>query len=421
MAGKPRSIKRVVVRIRREDEPDEEGRSRWLARWTEHGQRKSEAMKGRLTEAEATEIAEDMQHRIRRGKSPTDELSNSWTVRDLLRFYLRDLLEQGAEPKHIANEGDRIEQLVRLLGHVDVEALSQGDLDEYASKRRRDEGRLVVRPSQARRKHRKPKGRTVGGGNRSTTPARTTVLREISILMRAYRVARKRRRIACDPPPWPTLKGWPEDARPARRLLEREVAALVRAAERPELGRLIAFLAWCPRRPYAIFGLRRRDCERVLDERLPHAQRQVFIRRDKGGQSTGWSPLTRSALAVLVEQLEATTGEPDDLVWTSETGRELTPALLWYPFRRAVRAAGLDDVQVYDLRRFGAVQVQAVTRDLEVTCEYTGHRDPRTLLRYLSARRGVAEELAETIGWSRPELEVLDGGRADEDEGSSGA
>lgn len=410
MAGKPRSAKRTVVRIRREDEPDEEGRSRWFARWTLNGKRDGRALPGRLTEEEATEIAEDMQHRIRRGKTPSDELSHSWTVRDVVRHYIRDLGEQQAEPRHIANDADRLEQVVRILGHIDAEALTQGDLEEYVSKRRRDEGRTIVKPSQAKRKHRKPKGRTIGGGNRSATPARTTVTREIAILLRAYRVAKKRRRLTCDPPPWPKMKGWPVDARPARRLLELEVAALVRHAERSDLGRLIAFLAWCPRRPIAVFGIRRKDCERVLDERLPRRERQLFVRRDKGGQKTGWSPLTRSALAVLVEQLEATSGGPDDLVWTSETGKEMTPALLWWPFKRAVRAAGLTDVQVYDLRRFGAVQVYRATKDLEVTCEYTGHEDVRTLLRYLSAERDVAEELADTIGWSTPELEVIEGG-----------
>lgn len=386
MAGKPRDPKRTIVRIREEDEPDEDGRSRWLARWTLAGERRSEALPGRLTPEEAAELAEDWQHRIRRGKQHSDGSSTRWTVRDLLRFYGRDLTEQGVSARHIDNESDRIEQLVRGLGHLDAEGLDQGDLEAYVARRRRDPGRVV-------------KGRNVGGGRRGT-PARSTVEQEIALLIRAYRVARKRRRITTDPPPRPTMKGWPEDARPKRRLTEGEVARLVSAAERPDLARLLEFMAWCPRRPIAIFGIRRRDCVRVLDDRLPRRERQVFVQRDKGGHSTGWSPLTEPALGVLVRQLTETEGAPDDLVWTSETGRELTPALLWYPFQRAAIAAGLADVQVYDLRRFGSVQVQAVTRDLEVTCEYTGHRDVRTLLRYLSARRGVAEDLAPTIGWT---------------------
>jgi site-specific recombinase XerD len=396
MAGKPRDPKRTIVRVRAEDAPDEEGRSRWLARWTLSGIRQSETLPRRMTEEEAAEAAEDMQHRIRRGKPPSPESSPSWTVRDVLRHYLRDLAERGVALRHLENEGDRVEQLMRVIGHVDAEALEQADLDDYVSRRRRDTGRTV-------------KGRNVGGGKRTPTPARSTVEQEIALLVRAYKVARRRRRITVDPPPHPVMKGWPVDARPKRRLTEGEVARLVAAAESPELGRLLEFLAWCPRRPIAIFGIRRRDCFRVLDEALPRRDRQVFVQRDKGGQSTGWSPLTETALLVLERHLRATKGDPDDLVWTSETGKALTPALLWYPFRRAVEAAGLEDVQVYDLRRFGSVQVQAVTRDLEVTCEYTGHRDVRTLLRYLSARRGVAEDLAPSIGWTLRLVETDEG------------
>jgi hypothetical protein len=395
MAGKPRTVKQVVVRIRREDEPDESGRSRWLARWTANGARPSKPLPGRLTEDEATELAEDMQHRIRRGRQPFDELSSSWTVRDLVRFYLRDIGEQGAELRRLANDTDRLEQVVRVLGPIAADALDQGDLEEYVGKRRRDTGRVV-------------KGRNIGGGKRRATPARSTVINEIRILLRAYRVARKRKRITCDPPPWPSFKGWPEDARPHRRLLESEVGRLVDHAESPELGRLFTFLAWCPRRPVAVFGIRRKDCSRVLDDRLPRKHRQLFVARDKGGVGQGWCPLTAPALEALVQQLESTSGDADDLVWTSETGRELTPALLWYPFHEAAERAAVADVQVYDLRRFGAVQVQAATMDLEVTCEYTGHEDVRTLLRYLSARRGVAEELAGSIGWSTPRLELVD-------------
>lgn len=405
MAGKPRSAKRVVVRIRAEDPPDEEGRCRWLARWTLNGERRSEALKRRMTPEEAAEIAADMEHRIRTGKTPSDALSSSWTVRDLVRFYLRDLTEQACTARHLANDADRLEQVVRLLGHLDVASVDQSDLELYVGRRRRDAGRKV-------------KGRTVGGGRRGDTPARTTVQREIGVLLRAYRVAKRRKRITVDPPARPTMKGWPDDARPARRLTEAEVASLVTHAADVELGRLLTFLAWCPRRPVAVFGIRRKDCARVLDERLPRRERQLFVERDKGGVGRGWCPLTQPALDILLDHLSATSGSPDDLVWRSETGRPLTPALLWYPFRRAALAAGLADVQVYDLRKFGAVQVQAATADLEVTCQFTGHKDVRTLLRYLSAQRGVAEELAGSIGWSAPHLELVEGGGG---EGSSGA
>jgi hypothetical protein len=393
VAGKRR--RRVIVRLRAEAGPDEQGRCRWLARWTKDGKRDSATL-GWLTEEQAELERERTEDRLRLGMTPSADASSSSTVREIAKFYLRDLVDQGSSIAHVANETDRLEQVLRILGHVEAGALSQSDLEQYVGRRRRDTGRVL-------------KGRNVGGGKRGETPARSTVLAELRVLIRVFRVARKRGKITCDPPPWPVMKSWPEDGRPARRLLEDEVAALARHAERPELARLILFLAWCPRRPVAVAGIRRRDCERVLDASLPRAQRQVFIRRDKGGHSTGWCPLTEPALTALVEQLEATEGDPDALVWTSETGRELTPALLWWPFQRAARAAGLRDVQVYDLRRFGAVHIQNRTNDLEETCEFTGHKDVRTLLRYLSARRGAAEARAGTITWSKPQLELVEG------------
>jgi hypothetical protein len=397
MAGKKQRFPTVHIRPERssrtgELRTDEQGRHYYLARWTKNGERDGEPI-GWASPEEAEERRVAIESRLRLGMTPSDGTSSSATVDDVLKRYLRDLGERGLTARHIDNDIDRLAPIGRYLGHIEAKALAKADLDNYVARRKRDHGRKV-------------KGHRVGGGKRGETPARSTVLYEVKLLMRAFRVAKKVGYIARDPPEWPSFKSWPVDARPARRLLEHEVAALVAAATaiRPELGRLVQFLAWCPRRPVAVFALRRKDCVRVLDAKLPRKQRQVLFTRDKGGQATGWSPLTEPALEALVEQLEATKGGPEDLVFTSETGRPLTPALLFHPFKRAAAAAGLEDVQVYDLRRFGAVTVQGFTQNLEVTCEFTGHRDVRTLLRYLSAPRGAAEELAGRIGW-RPVAE----------------
>ena len=391
MAGRKR--RHVVVRLRAEagrTDPESPGRSYWLARWTKNGKRDSEPI-GWATAEEAEDKRVAIESRLRLGMRPSDGTSSGATVDDVIKAFLRDQGERGLAPRHIENAALRLAQIGRQLGNVPASELTKADLESYIARRRRDLGRVV-------------KGHNVGGGRRSETPARSTVEQEIRILIRAYRTARKLHRIACEPPDWPSFKGWPEDDRPARQLLESEVLALVEAAreERAELARLIEFMAWCPRRPHAIYGIRRKDCARVLDERLPRKHRQLYVARDKGGVKLGWCPLTEPALRVLVEQLEATEGKPDDLVWRSETGRELTGALVWYPFRRACERARLDDVQVYDLRRFAAVRVQEHTRSLSTTCEFSGHRDERTLLRYLSAPRGAAEELAGSIGWSTP-------------------
>lgn len=405
MAGKKQRFPTVALREeidRRTGRPrtDEEGRKYYLARWTKNGVRDGETI-GWATEEEAEERRVGIESRLRLGMTPSDGTSRSATVDDVIKRYLRDLGERGCTPKHVANDIDRLAPVGRMLGHHLATELTKADLEQYISRRKRDEGVIV-------------KGRRIGGGKRSETPARRTVHYEVRLLIRAYRFAKKLGFIACSPPEFPSFKGWPDDGRPARRLLEGEVGALIEAAAevRPELGRLVQFLAWCPRRPVAVFGLRRKDCARVLDERLPRKQRQVLITRDKAGVNRGWCPLTEPALEALVAQLRATEGtaeapaRPEALVWSSETGRELTPPLLWAPFQRAVRAAGLEDVQVYDLRRFGAVTVQGFTQNLEVTCEFTGHQDVRTLLRYLSAPRGAAEEIAGRIGWA-PEAEQL--------------
>lgn len=396
MAGKKSRFPTVSLRAER---GRQDGELRyWLARWTKNGERDGETI-GWATPEEAEERRVGIESRLRLGMTPSDGTYRSATVDDVIKRYIRDLAERGCTPRHLDNDVDRLTPVGRELGHVMAAELGRADLDRYVARRRRDEGRMV-------------KGRRIGGGKRTETPARRTVHYEIQLLIRAFRVAKKLGFVSCNPPEFPSFKSWPDDGRPARRLLEGEVALLVAggAEIRPELGRLITFLAWCPRRPVAVFGLRRKDCVRATDTSLPRRQRQAYFIRDKGGVNRGWSPLAEAALDALVEQLEATEGGPEDLVWTSETGRALTPALLWYPFKAACRRAELEDVQVYDLRRFGACAVQRVTQDLEVTCEYTGHRDIRTLLRYLSARRGAAEELAVRIGWSPPvELEAATG------------
>lgn len=403
MAGKKQRYPTVRLRI----EPgrrDPEGRSYYLARWTVNGIRDGETL-GYCTEEEAEAARVEIESRLRLGMTPSDGTSRSATVDDVIKRYIRDLVERGCSEKHVDNDLDRLAPVGKYLGHIEARNLTTADLARYVARRKTDEGR-IVRPAPDAEKHkypsRRPKGRRIGGGRSQATPSKRTVSYEIKLVLRAMRMCRDLKFIDGDPPKPPSFKGWGDDHRPHRQLLEAEVAALVQAAERPELGRLIQFMAWCPRRPVAIWALRRRDCARLLDPAVPRRDRQVWFSRDKGGVNLGWSPLTEPAIAALVEQLRATAGGPNDLVWTSATGCPLTPALMWHPFKRAAAAAGLEDVQVYDLRKFGAVTVYRHTANLQVTCEYTGHRDERTLLRYLSSPRGMAEDMAAGIGWTAP-------------------
>lgn len=414
MAGKKARYPTVSVRAER-GRRDPEGRGYYLARWTINGVRDGQSL-GYCTEEEAEAERVAIESRLRLGMTPSDATSRSATVDDLIKRYIRDLVERGCTDKHVDNDIDRLAPVGRYLGHIEARNLTTTDLGRYVARRKTDEGRIsrpAPDPTKNRRGKRELKGRRIGGGRSQATPSKRTVAYEVKLLLRAFTVCKGLKYIACDPPPPPSFKAWPDDHRPARSLLEAEVAAIVATAP-AELGRLVQFLAWCPRRPIAVWALRRRDCARLLDPAVPRRQRMAWFSRDKGGVNLGWSPLTEPALGALVDQLLATrppglAGEAlraweaqhaGDLVWRSETGRPLTPALIWAPFKRTVAAAGLRDVQIYDLRKHGAVVVYRHTRNLQVTCEYTGHKDPRTLLRYLSAPRGEAEDVAEEIGWT---------------------
>jgi integrase len=215
--------------------------------------------------------------------------------------------------------------------------------------------------------------------------------------------------VDCDPPDYPSFKGWPDDDRPHRELTEPEAAALVaecyRSRAGESFGRMIEFLAWCPRRPVAVWALRRRDCARVLDASLTRDEQLVYFARDKGGVGRGWGPITETAREVLVAQLEATTGEPDDLVWRSRGGRAWYPALVFEPFKAACERAEVRDVQIYDLRKFACSRVYDAHPNVYVVQKYSGHRDIRALIeRYLSASKVEAAALAGSIGW-RDELD----------------
>lgn len=190
----------------------------------------------------------------------------------------------------------------------------------------------------------------------------------------------------------------PYDARPPRQLTEDEVRRLIAGATaiRPAFGRLLQFLAWCPRRPVAVFAIARKHCERVsLDPS------QVYIERDKGGIGRGWCPLTPPAQQALVEQLANEWAEPDVPVWTAPMGGPWNASSLTSAMRPLLRDVELDDVHPYDLRKFGASTIYRLTGSLHVTAKFTGHGDVRTLLtHYVSEQAGAVERAAPTLTWS---------------------
>lgn len=358
-------------------------------RWTEDGVRCRKTL-GYTTVAEAERERAAAELRLRAGQrvsQPSSSTGSPLTVADLVVAYLEALEQQrrGTE-RYRRHELLHCTRIGQHLGDVVADRVGEAHI------RRLVAGVLAETPPPPR------EGEAPLRGLRR----RSSVLDLVGCLRRVYRHARD---VGLADHSLPRLPRQlvPDDARPPRRLTEADVRLLATTAgeDYPWFGRLVTFLAWCPRRPVALFALRRKDCVRALDETLPRAQRQLYVSRDKAGVGRGWCPLTEPALGALVAQLESTPDDsPDALVWTSARGRPLDAALLAGPLHRAALLAGLEDVRVYDLRKFGATTVYQHVHDLNQVALYTGHRDVRTLFRYLSAPRGAAEAAAGTIGWS---------------------
>ncbi len=131
----------------------------------------------------------------------------------------------------------------------------------------------------------------------------------------------------------------------------------------------------------------------------------MYWRRDKGGVGRGWGPVPEPAYHALLAAVQR--GDPQAPLW----GRRWTNADFYYRFRQIADAAGVREVQPYDLRRFAATRiVAAVGGNLPAARAYTGHTQDQTLLRYVYAPAALAEEAAATVRWSAAPLEALEGG-----------
>jgi integrase len=281
----------------------------------------------------------------------------------LIGKYADDLDErQVGTDGYRANVENRSAALTRHLGRVVVDELTIRHLNSYVADRRRE----------------------LGGRRGNRKPRRVTVLDELKLLRRVIDTTRGWGEHKAQFPGMPSFQGWADDARPARKLSDAEHAALVSTAalDRPALARLLTFLGWCPRRPVAVFALRRKDCARALDPKYT-GNDLLYFERDKGNKQTGWGPILPEARAVLVEHLRDTIGPPDELVWRSATGQPYTANILAAVLRYLNVKASVADVHPYDLRKLAAVRAYARTgRDLKATCRFTGHESEVTLLKH---------------------------------------
>lgn len=436
--------------------PDRQGRLYWRIRGPDPSTgRRVTLATGRWTETEAEAELERYRAKKTLGLELRDASTKLSRVSELVTLYTAEMGERlGADHPYVVQETNRLAHVIVHLGSLAIEGVLRHHLEGYAARRRADPCRT---------------GRPV---------ARKSIVEELNSLRRAFAVGKSLRRIAVDPPLFPSLKAVPDDARPARRLTEAEVRALVTAAAAEDdalgapglpgagtrsrelfdlvtarsgittselraqlssndlailrtmaargrfvvdgdrwsvaedlptdagLWSLLTVLAWSGRRPVAVFGARRRDCERLLDTSLPRADRLMFWAQDKAGVGRGLGPVTEPALQAIVDRAQRVT-DPGALLWTTARGLPWTPERLSRVFDRIAARAGVEDVQPYDLRRFAVTQILAEAQgQIAVAQQYTGHRSTRALLRYLYAPQGAAEALAQAIGWSSPELVV---------------
>lgn len=373
-----------MVRIKWQTERQKEGKTYASLRWTESGARKARAL-GFVSVKEAEEERRKEEARITlnlRSSSATASVSQV-RIGDLIEQYLEEVetKKKGGEG-HRTNILNRCAHLGRHLGKLSASMLAEEDLEDYAVARRVEKG----------------------GRRGNIYPKRATIESELKVLRLIFKRAYRRKIISRPCPDLPRMT-W-EDKRPARRLTEMEVEALIQTAQRtgrPELGRLITFCAWCPRRPIAIFALTRADCRRVIQPGLPRAERQIWIARDKGQRERGWSPLAEPALAALTEQLAATSAGAEAPAWPKPSGGAYTVQTFRNQLERLSTRAGVSPaVRPYDLRKFGAVRIMKATGSSYRTLPFTGHQSTATLERhYLYQERGEAEQAAENITWSK--------------------
>lgn len=328
---------------------------------------------GWATDAEAEEA------RARRllGLAPKGSSAPGATVADVLGEYVADLeRRRGPGDEYVQQEDRRCVHLGRHLGRLSVSALSTSHLRRYLGARRQETTR------------------------RGLPPSRAYLWQELRALKAALRLGRDYGLHAAPDLTLPQRHEIPDDARPARSLGQDEVAALLRVAYAlggDKIGSLFTVHAWSGRRPVAVHEVHAEDAAQ-----LPA---RMFWRRDKAGVRRGWGPVAAPARDALEEYARGRSGP----LWLTTEGGLYYPAIVndhWC--ERLCREAGVEPIQLYDLRRFACTQIVAMTPTLAVAQQYTGHLRKETLLRYVTSTEAQAAEYADRIGWTPEPLRLAD-------------
>lgn len=372
-------------------------------------ERKEESL-GYVTEAEAEEARARKEASLRLGLEQPS--SDGYTVVDLLADYVTAVEESPTTTEHKDRVAGDADGLMRHLGRLQADALTAHHVRHYLAMRSREK---VLRV-------RRRKGESDDAWMERCAAARmdpdgkpvasTTIRNEIGTLRRAMRWGKDAALIKADPVPMPHRKSLRKDQRPPRRLTEGEVRRLVDAAP-PEYSELVVVLAWSGRRPVAIFDLRLEDLDRLFLPGLAREERLVFWRADKGGEATGWGPVTEPTFQALRRRALALQeqGAPRTArLWTTATGKPLASTSWPKTFAKIATAAGVENVVSYDLRKHACAQLLRQIGNAAEAIKYSGHKTVEMFLRvYAYALEGGAEARAEHIGWTPQALRLVKG------------
>ncbi len=402
--------KDVVVQVQWRKKPDANGHRYAILRWTGPDGPDTLTL-GRTCKADADTQRTLAESRLRLQQPVRLEpKAVSYTVLHLVCDYVAYVETSRSGAEHKARVMLDAESLIRHLGSVECDHLARVHTLLFRD-RRGAERRVQVRRRNAETDDewatRRAEDRVHGGGK----PISGKVIRnEIATLRRAQTFAIGLRRPAGVPVPLLRESDVGDDARPARRLTEDEVRALTEAGHKlytsaEGLGWLIQTHAWSGRRPVALYALQVKHCDRLRDHRLQRHQQLVWWEADKGGRNRGYSPLTQPALeAVLARLEELGDASGDTFLWTTAGGKPWTSNGFGTFWRRIRDASGVQDVQLYDLRRHACAQL-AARLSSQVAIKFSGHTNPVTFAKiYAFAMQGSAEFAAESVTWSPPTL-----------------
>ncbi len=400
----------IKVAVKWEAKTSSDGRRFARLRWTElnpdGGTTRRFSLLGFVTPEQAENARAEREASLRLGLAPESSCER-YSVGDLLVDYMSDLEQSPTTDAHKNRVAGDCDGLVRHLGQFTVDAITPHHIRQYLSRRSRE---TVVRVRRRKGECEHDWEARVEQARKSAAGkpiASTTIKNELATLRRAMRWGKDAGRVHAEPAPLPHSKSLPRDARPPRRLTEGEVRALIAAAG--PYRDLVEVFAWSGRRPVAVFALRVRDCTRLVDPALPRDARLVYWRADKGGESTGWGPVTEPTYQAINRRL-AQLGEapPEQLLWTSPTGRPLASTSWPKTFARIAEAAGVENVATYDLRKHACAQILRAVGTPTDAIRFTGHKTVEMLLRtYAYALEGNAEERAASIGWTPAPLRAV--------------